>query len=619
MAYTADLVEQRFDDAQAYAEESIEKANEFMDVLNSLLEGLEQPETDELEDVVIPSTVSIDYASIPSFNEILNEFPTFAGMTLGDISLDDIPDISATVPTKNFNFIANTVSKPTISYSSVPEEPTLSSISFPSAPDLDLPTAPTISDITLPTVPNIDIAKFNITAPALETITEPGPFNFTEDAYNSDIRVALFNKILNDIANGGTGLDVEVEQDIWDRYLSRQINENDRLYQEIQNQFAATGFGLPSGAYASRLLQVSSEISAKNDNANRDIAIAQAELAQKNTQFTIEQAGILEKMLVDFFHTQQNRSLQAQQILAANAIEIYNATVARQSLLLDQYKTEAQVFESKIRAELAAVEAYRAEVDGVKTSVDVQQARVNLYNSQVSSLELFLKIYQTEMESTKVQVDVQNLQLGLFKTQIEAYTAQVGAENVKAGIYKTEVESEGLRAEAFKTEVEAYDTEIRARLGVLESERIKAANKIATNQLKLEEYRTKLEKYRTEIDAEVRTADLAVKGYQANTAAYQATIGAKEAEFRTKLAEYSAKIEVVRANLEKAKTLIDSNTNSYIALKELAIKGTEGIMNVNAQLAASAMNAVNASASQSIGSSSSDNENHNHYYDHGEI
>jgi len=126
-------------------------------------------------------------------------------------------------------------------------------ISLPDAPDLDLPTAPNVPDITLPAAPNIDI---DIPAPPLDTITEPGPFNFTEDAYNSDIRVTLFNKILN-------------------------------------------------------------------DNANRNITLS-----------------------------------QAQQALTANAIEIFNATVARQSLLLNQYKTEVQVFESKIRAELAAVEVY---------------------------------------------------------------------------------------------------------------------------------------------------------------------------------------------------------------------------------------------------------------------
>lgn len=606
MTWTADLVEERFDDAQAYAEASITKANEYMDALQLLLDGLEQPVTDNIEDIVVSPIDPIDYAAIPNFDTILGEFPTFANMQINDPDLANVPDIEGIVPSRNFNFISNTPDKPPIDYGSGPGDgPTLSSIKIPGKPPLKLPDEITIDDITVPPPPPIDIAKFDAEAPNLKDQAEniPAPFVFTEDAYNSDIRVALFNKILEDIINGGTGLDATVEQEIWDRFLARQIAENDRLYQEVQDQFTATGFGLPTGAYAARLLQVSSEISLKNDQANREITIAQAELAQKNTQFTVEQAGILEKMLVDFFNAQQNRSLQAQQALAANAIEIYNAQVNKQNLLLEEYKTEAQVFESKIRAELAAIEVYRAEVEGVKATVEVQQARVNLYNSQVAAVELFLKIYQTEMESAKIQTEIQNLQLNLFKTQTEAYVARIEAEKAKADVYKTEVSAEGVRADAFKSEVAAYESEVKGKLGVIEAERIKAANVIATNQLKIEEYRAKIDKYRSEIEAEIKTADLAVNAYQANVAAFQAQTGAKEMEFRSRVAESSANIEVVKAKLQKAMSLVESATNSYVALKELAIKGTEGIMNTNAQLAASAMNAVNASASQGISSS----------------
>lgn len=614
MAWTADLVEERFDDAQAYAEESITKANEYMDALQLLLDGLVQPSTDEIDDIVVSPIDPIDYAAIPNFTDVIGEFPTFASMLVLDPELDEVPDITGTVPSRNFNFISNIPSKPTLNYGTAPTAPSLSSISLPDAPSLTLPTAPTLTDVTVPAPPVIDLPDFTATAPSLEALAEPTTFSFTEDAYNSDLRVALFDKILNDILNGGTGLDATVEQDIWDRFLARQVAENDRLYQEVQNQFAATGFGLPTGAYASRLLQVSSDISLKNDQANRDITIAQAELAQKNTLFSVEQAGILERMLVDFFNAQQTRSLQAKQALAANAVEIYNSLVNRQNLLLEQYKTEAEVFESKVRAELAAIEIFRAEVEGVKASVDVQQSRVNLYNAQVASVDIFLKIYQTEMESAKLQAEVQNLQLGLFRTQTEAYVAQINAERAKADVYKVEVDAESTRADAFRSEVTAYEAEVRGKLGVIESERIKATNVIAMNQLKIDEYRAKIDKYRSEIEAEIRTANLAVSAYQANTSAFQAQTGAKEMEFRSRVAESAANIEVVKAKLQKAMSLVESATESYVKLKELAINGTEGIMNVNAQLAASAMNAVNASASQSISSSSSESESTNYNY-----
>jgi len=621
--YPYQFVEQRFTAAEEYAGNALANVDQYMETLSDILKGLQMPDTDDIEDVVFNEIQPIDYTAIPTFSEILADFPTFLDMAapLSPV-MDDVPDITGDVPSRTFNFISNVPDKPSLNYGAAPEGPSLTSISIPSRPSITIPDAPVLDDLEIPAPPVIDIAKFTANAPSISLPSDPTAFQFNETAYSSDIRLALFSKILSDIANGGTGLDVTVEEDLYNRFLARQIAENDRLYQEIKDQFAATGFNLPSGAMASRLLQVSSDISTKNDQASREIAISQAELAQKNTHFTIEQAGILEKMLVDFFDSQQNRLLQSQQMLAANALEIHNALVTRQNLLLEEYKTEAQVFETKIKAELAAIEIYRAEIEAVKATADIQQARVAIYNAQVGAVEILLKVYQTEMESAKIQAEFQNLQISLFKTQTEAYATKISAEKTKVDVYGAEVSAEATRADAFKSEVEAYEAEVRGKLGIIESQRIKAANKIATNQLKIDAFRAEIDKYRSEIEAEIKTANLAVSGYQANVAAFQAQTGAKEMEFRSRIAETSAQIELLRSRLEKAKAMLDSTTQGYVALKSLEVKGTEGIMNANAQLAASAMNAVNASASTSsssgVSSSESESISHSHSYDHGD-
>ena len=612
---TKDIVEKRFDEVKTYAEESLDYVSEYMDQLTVLLSSLVVTDTDDIEDIGFPSWTALDYGAIPSFSEVLGEFPSFAGMLPEDPTMEDIPEVSASgLPTKNFNFISNIPSAPTTSFGPAPAEPTLTSITLPPAPTLDFPDAPSITNVSVPSAPTISLPGFTATAPPLTMPGEPTGFSFTEAPYNSDIRLPLFNKILTDIANGGTGLDVDVEADIYDRFLARQQAENDRLYQEVQNQFSATGFGLPSGAFASRLLQVSSEISLKNDQASREITINQAELAQKNTQFTTEQAGLLEKMLVDFHNSQQERALKAEEILARNAIEIYNSIITMHNLRLEQYKTEAQVFESKIKAEMAAIEIYKAEVEATKASVDVQNARVSLYNAQLGGVEIMQKIYMTEMESAKIQAEMQSLQIEIFKTQTEVYATSISAEKTKVDAYASEVGAEGVRADAFKSEVQAYEAEVKGKLGVVDAQRMQAESKLAENRNKIEKYRADLERYNSEINSEVKTADLAVKGYQSNVAAFQAQTGAKEMEFRAMIAETSGKIDVARAQMEKAKAMLEATTNSYVAIKDLQVKGTEGIMNVNAQLASSAMNAVNASAGLSDGFSGSMGVSHSHSY-----
>ena len=99
-----------------------------------------------------------------------------------------------------------------------------------------------------------------------------------------------------------------------------------------------------------------------------------------------------------------------------------------------------------------------------------------------------------------------------------------------------------------------------------------------------------------------------VDGYQVEASTYTAQVNAKGVEFESRIKETEAKIELAKAQLQKALSLVGSTSESYIALKKLQVGSTEGVMNVNAQIAASAMGAVNASASQSAGYSSSETE-----------
>lgn len=624
--YTNQLIVGRFDAVEEYTDEALNRVLAYMENLQALLDSLTLPDTDAIEDVELPAITPIDYAALPSFTQLLEDFPSFDTVAPLNPELVDVDtdSLSVNIPQKNFNFVSNSYTAPDINFGSIPDtEPVLSSINIPNKPELTFPSVPTFDDIIFPDAPKISISSFDAISPTLENLSTPTEFKYDESAYNSDLRIPLFNKILYDLANGGTGLDVDVEADIYARGVERQRVENERLYDEVQNQFTAIGFNLPSGAYASRLLAISNEISRKNDQLNREIIISQAELAQKNTQFNTQQAVILEQMLVNFFNDSENRSLQAAQIAATNAIEIYNSLVTQQRLLFEKYQTEAQVFELKIRAELSAVEIYKTEVEAVKAKTEVNNARVNIYNAQINGLQALIQVYVTEMESAKVQASIQQLQIEIYKSQIDAYVASLEAEKSKVDIYATQMNAEKIRADAFSSEVNAYQTEINAKVSELEAQKIIAETKIKKNQLLLDEYRANIDKYNAEINAELKNAELLVDGYRVEAGAYTAQVNAKGMEFESRIKETENKIALAQANLQKAIAIVKSTSDSYVALKQLQVSSTEGIMNVNAQIAASAMGAVNASASQGASYSNSEqastsdsfSENHTYYHE----
>lgn len=350
---------------------------------------------------------------------------------------------------------------------------------FPTFDD-DLPAAPIFKGM-----PEYDISEPNIVE-----VTDPGALSHTEGAYNSDIRADLFSKILDNIRNGGTGLDPTIEADIYARGRERQRVENEALYRQAEDRFTATGFELPSGALNSTLEAVNEEISRKTDQINREITINQAELEQKNVQFSLEQATKIEGILSDFYNSQENRALEISKAIAQSTIDIYNAITTNQNLKVERYKVEAEVFKTRVES--------------------VAEENKNL----IAQYDARIKAFISEME-----LEIKNAQL---------------------------------MVEAFKTEAMAYEVETNA------------------------------------------------------TGMY----------YNTLIKENSLKIEGFIAKIKKQIAIIEATQNGYVALKSLQEKGTEGIMNTNAQLAASAINAVNVSAGQSssYGSSDSDSVSEVHTY-----
>jgi hypothetical protein len=88
-----------------------------------------------------------------------------------------------------------------------------------------------MDDILIPAAPIITIAEFDAELPSA-TMDEAAPFVWGEPNYVSDIWADLLAKVLYNIQNGGTGLDVAVEAALYQRHLDRQLDENARMYDE---------------------------------------------------------------------------------------------------------------------------------------------------------------------------------------------------------------------------------------------------------------------------------------------------------------------------------------------------------------------------------------------------
>ena len=614
-ATMTDMVNTRFDRAEAYAEENVQLAQAQVKTLSNLLASLETPEN-ELDTIVMPELAGIDYNNKPTppdeidvseISETAPTTPSFANIPAvtsnipaGDInfslqyfdapimanisvptdeptlitvdvpsapdlsiptapvfvsvstpsvpSLEIIPEVVENIPSENLDFVSREITVPTPSNITVPvDDVNIESIPIPDKPDLSLPTPPTFDEIERISPPSISLPEFDIDAPIMDVLNEPSPFAYSESAYNSDLWPDLLTKVIDGIRNGGTGLDADVEEELYNRALERQRVENERLYRETENSFSATGFPLPTGAMASRLAEVGMEISRKNDQMSREILINQAELAQKNTQFVIEKGIQMDAMAREFFNAMSNRSLDAAKAIAQNSVDVFRAVLEKYNLHLERYKAEAAVFAQRIQAAMYEVEIYKAQIEGLNADAKLQAVRAEIYRTQVDAINAAAGIYKTEMESAKVRSEIELSKLAIFKARVEAYIAQLEGEKNRYIIYSTEVEAEKGRAEAFGEMVKAYAMRVEAAKTKADVQTANAELVLKENQQLIDMYRAQLEEASMKMQAQTVQAGL----YETQMKAV--AIGAEVYKTEVDAAKVKSDIELSKLEIFKAR------------------------------------------------------------------
>jgi hypothetical protein len=161
--------------------------------------------------------------------------------------------------------------------------------------------------------------------------------------------------ICKTLAEGGTGMNPQVEDMIWQRDRARVLKDAARQEEEVINSYAARGFPLPPGAMAAALDRVRADSYDKIAQASRDVAIKQAEIEIENVRFAVEQAIKLYSSLMgalgDFIKAMVSSAQMGSQLipsvtdsqskLISAASEYFRARIACQELLLRHLTTES--------------------------------------------------------------------------------------------------------------------------------------------------------------------------------------------------------------------------------------------------------------------------------------
>lgn len=604
----------RWSSGVAYGDSAWTTAKEYLDDISTTdYELSEQPQ--DRED--IPATGLDGITAVrPLFSGVDTIAYEDAEFTSGPPEYDE-PD---TIPAANIpgpNYGSSGVNVPGAPTTAFPKfttaQPPIEDPDIPTSPmdGIDWPTIPKISDYDIPAAPEYRDPQFEGTEPTLDLTPPDLSFNWDETPYDSDLKRKLSETLYDNVVEGGTGLDEDTEQAIYDRATSRQETDNERMYTEAQNFFESRGFMLPPGALAGQLIEVSHRINQTREDLNNDILVQQSKLAQENTHFMIDKSIVWENQLMVYTNQYQQRAFEAAKFVLESAVLIYQAKIEGYKAQLEAYKALAQVYEARIRAEIARAELYKARIDGIKAALDVEIAAVEAYKAQVAGIATMIEAYKAEMQAAQIEADIMALKITAFRDLTTAYKNRVDAVAAEYQAYSYEVQGEAVKAEAFKTLVQAYEAEVSAHKARSDVDIARAQVQTEVLRAKVDEYKAKIDKYRADVDAANAKVQAEVAIEELDTKVYEQEVKEYLGALDVKLKYYAAKVEDMGNYYDYHKAIYDTAAKVVIAQKENQAATSTSAAKAAAQIAAAQVSTVSNSSNISYRQARSDSTAYN--------
>lgn len=564
----------------------------FPDIPSMDIPVAEIPKGERPDKPIVPEFERIGAIVIPELNLTLPD--------VSDIGIEDAPKfnptpISVNIPDAPTGFVIG----------SAPDRPNLPDIVLPDDPAINMPSVGDLAAITIPDFIFPDLPLFDAKEPEFESTPPAIVMQWAEPQYTSIVLNDVRSRI-SGMLQGGTGIPPAVEQALFDRTMDREDQVTHKQVDEIQQLYSSRGYDFPVGAMVKAVGAALEQNRLKASESAREILIKAAEWEIENLRNAVQQGIALEGVLMDQFNNMANRSFEQAKLFVDAGMQLYNTQVTLFNARQSAYKVNAEVYQTKLQAELSKLEVFKAQIEGAKAKGELNEQTVRIYSAQVQAIATEVEIYKARMDGAKIRSETNKHQIDAYRVDIQAFAEKLNAEKVKYDVYETQVKAESAKigileseARAFAATVQAFESGNNVKI-----QGIRAQTDIADAQIK---------QFVALLDSEKARTDAELRQIQATTSAFQAEVGA-----------YSAEVGAVTSERQMDMTAIESRLRNNLAYYEIELKKYDAIIQrmiqqaqiqsdavksagtMAAQLAAGAMSATNVSASISGGASLSD-------------
>jgi hypothetical protein len=568
----------------AYADQQTDAANAYLLRLGDATANLTPPVINP-EFPTGPSAPPQLTSTAPTFQPIVWTSPDAPAAFTEVLDVTDVlPDpFDDEPPTLSFG------SAPAAFSEAAPASPGINLVFEDPALVVDLPAPPsllslniaTFDGITLPDAP-ADVATFTVVAPSIREYV-PGA------QYTSNLLMHLRSYLDGVIVNGGTGLNSDVENAIWDRGREREARSRADALKDL-DKIEELGFALTPGVYLDARLKITTESDYANRGLSREIMIKQAEMALDTTQKAMASAGELEAKSMDYSNAVEQRLFDSTKYATEAGISIYNAQVQAYTAYVEAYRTKVQIYTAEVQAQIALVDAYKAQVDAEAAKAQVNTAIVEQYKAQIEAAMSAVEIYKARIAGIQIKAEIEKTKIEAYGAQIQAFVAKVNAYTAGVEGYRATLEAEATKQKIYQSQVEAF------------SARVEAASKEADIQIaaykgRLDSFVAQWEGYKAQIAGEASKAQ-AVSAYNSSLAdEYKAEVTAVTSFNDTLTKQWQVALDQAQQVANIGISAAKANAELYVTTRSLALDAAKVGAQVSAQLGASALNAINWSTS----------------------
>lgn len=471
------------------------------------------------------------------------------------------------------------------------DAPTVSTLTLPDAPEYTLPELPEFFSITLPELPEINAFSGHDpgAAPTLPNLTGA---TFTEVEYTREILDEVTPAIRRALA-GDSILAASIEDALFARARGRLERVNAAARQDIAEEFSGRGFAEPPGAMASRIAAEVAKGRAEAAGLNRDIAIEQYKQEIANVQFAITQGIALEQLLIQQHGAIMERALNAARLMLDTHVALFNADVNSYNAKITRFKVDAEVYAVELNA---LVDAYKAQVDGQRAVAEINKSLADRYEAQVRAIGNLVELYKTAVQAAEAQTRHELARIESYRASVQAYAEKVKAHEVEWNGYRSAVEAQVSSFRKYEIGVNAF---VARNNSWAELERTKSARyetALKGTATLYDGYRARVQETTALLQAEQVRISAVAQDNESKARMYQADAAIEEARARANTTAFQATTEYYTARANTQLRTAEVRMQDAARILTAQVEATRGAAAALAQLAASAMSAVNFSA-----------------------